>query len=320
MSRNAPQPRRIAVLLAGCLLLGGCGFAVGSNDSSSAGAPEAAVAEPAEGAARSAGAPAQEAAGAPSKEQDAADAALAPDVQLVRTGEITVQVDSLATSVAKVRATAAALGGQVASETTALGQGADVAGAEAGSGEWVAPGQSVVVLRVPVASFEAAMDKVAAVGEERSRSSTSQDVTADLVDLRSREATAQASVTRVRALLAEATSLQDVVLLESELTRREADLEALQARRAALADRAALSTITATLQTPAVEPQDEDSFGSGLRSGWDAFVASTKAVVQVIGALIPWMVVLAAVGWPLVVFVRRRRGARRRPSGQSPAA
>jgi hypothetical protein len=249
--------------------------------------------------------------------------------RVVRTAEVVVQVGQLATSAARVRAAALGLGGVVASEVTtfaatggtasagspAVAGSGDKATATDGTGARPAtPGESVIVLRVPVNSLDSALDKVSGIGKELSRGTASQDVTADLADLGSRVKTQQASVDRIRVLLAKATSMQDIVLLESQLSTREADLEALQARQASLADRADLSTLTVTLRTPevvATEPvTDDGGFLSGLKSGWHAVAASTTVVLTVLGALLPVLVTVAVIGWPVYLLIRRRTGAR----------
>jgi VIT1/CCC1 family predicted Fe2+/Mn2+ transporter len=171
----------------------------------------------------------------------------------------------------------------------------------------------VLVLRVPTDALDRALTFIsgaAGVGRELSRSATAQDVTGDLADLQSRVATQKASVARVRALLAEATSLQQVVSIESEVTKREADLEAAQARQAALAGRADLATLTVDLRTPAVVPApspEPNPFLGGLAGGWHAVTASTSVVLTVLGALLPVAVVVAVLGGPVLWWLRRRR-------------
>jgi hypothetical protein len=177
------------------------------------------------------------------------------------------------------------------------------------------PGQSLLVLRVPEPSLDQALAQIsgpAGVGKELSRSANAQDVTGDLADLQSRVATQRASVERIRALLGKAGSLRDVVLLESEVTKREADLEALEARRAALADRADLATLTVDLRTAAAvvtppEEKKQNAFLEGLNSGWDAVVASMTVILTVLGALLPLAIVLVLVGGPVLWVLRRRR-------------
>ncbi|MGZ4650094.1 MAG: DUF4349 domain-containing protein [Kineosporiaceae bacterium] len=155
------------------------------------------------------------------------------------------------------------------------------------------------------------------------RSATAQDVTADLADLESRVATQRTSVTRVHALLAKASSLQDVVTLEAEVTKRESDLEAAEARRAALADQADLATLTVDLRTPravGVAAQQPNAFLDGLRSGWRALAATTTVILTVLGALLPIVVAVAVVGGPVAWWLRRRRGPSRPAAATSPTA
>jgi hypothetical protein len=262
-----------------------------------------------------------------------------PGLKLVKTADIVVQVDVLKTSAARVRAIAEAAGGGVASETTSYSDQAptptatvasasassDAAGSAKPDPTAVQPGESVLVLRIPVAAMDRTIEQVAAVGTELSRTSSSLDVTADLADLGSRVKTQQASVDRVRALLAKAESLQNIVLLEGELTRRESDLEALEARQAALAGRADMSTLTATLRTPAVKPPaatNDNGFVSGLRHGWRAVAVSTGVVLTVLGAMLPLLVLAALIGGPLWWFLRRRAAGRAKvptpPTSTSP--
>ena len=66
------------------------------------------------------------------------------------------------------------------------------------------------------------------------RSSQSQDVTDAYTDTQARIEPMKDSIARVRALMAKATDLQQIVLLESELTRRQADLDSLHQRLAEL--------------------------------------------------------------------------------------
>jgi hypothetical protein len=248
--------------------------------------------------------------------------------RVVRTAQVVVEANgTLSAAAAKVRALAQSLGGSVANETTTYAGpgGTTPAPGPAGSApradatpapaRTVGPGESVLVVRVPADALDRALTLLTGatgVGKELSRSATSQDVTGDLADLQSRVATQRASVTRVRALLARATSVAQVVSIESELTKRESDLEAAEARQAALADRADFATLTVDLRTPDVvpppPPAQANPFVEGLRSGWHAVAASTAVILTVLGALLPVAVVLAVLGAPVLWWWRRRRG------------
>jgi hypothetical protein len=115
--------------------------------------------------------------------------------------------------------------------------------------------------------------------------------------------------------------LEDVLALEAELTRRQADLESVDAQRAALADLASLATVTVRLTTPedAEIPGPElPPFLQGLEAGWEALLASTDVVLVVLGALLPFAAAGAVVVGSLVLALRLLRG-RRAPAGR-PAA
>ncbi len=74
-----------------------------------------------------------------------------------------------------------------------------------------------------------------------------------IVDTQSRLATMRVSVARVRGFLDNAKDLTQVVTLEAELTRRESDLEALEAQLASLKGSVARSPVQVSLTTqPAV--------------------------------------------------------------------
>ena len=138
-----------------------------------------------------------------------------------------------------------------------------------------------LTLRVPSAVFSSTVERLAKLGPEESRSVQSQEVTESIIDVDARIATQQASVNRVRALLAQANTIGDVVSIESELTKREADLDSLVQRKDKLSGLVALSTITLTLRGPAAPnptptPPDSGGFWGGLKSGWHAFITSAK--------------------------------------------
>ncbi len=173
--------------------------------------------------------------------------------------------------------------------------------------------ESLLTLRVPSSALDRVMEQVGATGTVLARSQSSQDVTSQYVDTRSRVASQTASVERVRALLARAKDLGQIVQIEGELARRQADLESLQAQLRALEDRTALSTLTVSLTPTATAdrptPREDRGFVAGLRSGWTAMLGSLTVLLTLIGALLPFAVVLAAIGVPLLVWLRRQRRA-----------
>jgi hypothetical protein len=218
--------------------------------------------------------------------------------ELVRNAQLSVEVGDPVAAVRQVRTAAASAGGFVTEE-----QSGD-------TGSWL-------VLRVPADALDRLLDEVAGYGRVTARSSQVLDATEQIVDLDARVATQTASVARVRGLLAEATSIGDVVAVESELARREAELDSLTRRLAALRDQVALSTLTVDLRGPgAVPPPDTrpaPGFLDGLAAGWAGLRAIGSAAAAVVGFVLPFLPVLAVLAG-FALLGRRIVRARRTPA------
>jgi hypothetical protein len=173
---------------------------------------------------------------------------------------------------------------------------------------------ATLTLRIPSDRFDQAMGELSKLGKVIRSSQKADDVTEQVVDLDSRIATQRASVDRVRALLARATTVDEIVRIEQELTTREADLESLEQRRQALGGQVALSTVTINVSkstAPPVVQQEAESSGfvAGLSDGWGAFLDAGAVTLQVLGAVLPFLLVLAIPGVPAYRWWRRRRTA-----------
>jgi Domain of unknown function (DUF4349) len=116
--------------------------------------------------------------------------------------------------------------------------------------------------------------------------------------------------------VAQATSLGDILALESEIARREAELESREARQRTLDDSVDLSTVTLTLtaQAATVPGDDELGFLPGLEAGWRGLQAATAVALTIVGGLLPFTVLVLVVGVPLWVMLRRRASARQMPA------
>jgi hypothetical protein len=170
--------------------------------------------------------------------------------------------------------------------------------------------QARLTLRVPSERFTTVVDQVAGLGKAQSRKLSSEDVTDQVVDLDSRINTGQASVNRVRDLMGRTGSISEIVSLEAELSRREADLESLKARKARLDDQTALSTITAVLIGPppaATAAKPATGFLAGLSAGWSAFLASMNVLLTVVGAVLPWVALVGVPAALIGLYLRRTR-------------
>lgn len=315
---NRSTSRRLGVaavlfVLVLAVLLAGCG-AGGSSDGGTASKPVAEGGAPAsvnaEGEERASALSEESASGgttaAPSERTSARVLPLGRDI--VYRGRITVRVRDVARAATRAEDLTLAADGVVFSEQTSVDP------------RRRALGEATLSLRVPPTQFASTLDALGRLGKELGRTRSAQDVTAELADTDSRVRTQERSVARVRALLSEADTIGEVVRVESELARREADLESLQAQLARLRDVTDLASIDVTLVTrgaPAPpEPEDELGFVSGLHGGWDAFVSIVLVALTVLGALLPFAIAALIVGFPAYLLLR----ARRRPAATPPAA
>jgi Domain of unknown function (DUF4349) len=220
--------------------------------------------------------------------------------QVISHASLIIRSSNVGQAMIRAEGIATGAGGYVASENTQ----ADRKGSAR---------TSSLVFRVPSSSFDSTLRALKALGDLESEETSSQDVTADVVDVRSRVASAKATIRRIQLLLGRAQDLGDVIKLESELSSRQSDLEALEARLSYLSDQVAMSTISLTLVTPIAAPApkpDHSGFVGGLRSGWDALVVVLVGAATVAGALLPFLgtaVLLGIPAWLVVRSVNRRR-------------
>jgi hypothetical protein len=312
----------LAAGLVAALTVAGCS-ASGSNDSSAPANKQAAGGGEREagGAADAANPPAAAVAGpqadnkdanpqAPAQTQAQAPAKLVPDDRsIIYTGSINVRVSDVDAKAAEAITLAIAAGGFVAGDNRTVN---------------ASRSEAHLVLRVPSEKFTTTVTQLGHLGKEENRALSTQDVTAEVVDLDARITVAQASVDRVRALLARAQNLNEIVQLESEVSRREADLESLKARQRKLGDLTALSTITAVLLGPdavGAKPakKADTGFLAGLKGSWNALGTSLAALLTLLGVLLPWLI---ALGLPTlaVYWLLRRGGWTRRRDQRAPVA
>ena len=176
-----------------------------------------------------------------------------------------------------------------------------------------------MVLRVPSSAFDEAMQALEDVAVLRSSNRGSEDVTTQVIDTGVRVRAQEASLKRVELLLARAKTLKDIIWIESQLTNRQAELDSLKSQQTWLQDQTSLSTITVDItaqhDAKAEEPDDEPAgFLTGLEEGLDALAGTALVVATVVGALLPFAVVLLVLGVPAWLLLRRRRTPAAQPT------
>lgn len=214
---------------------------------------------------------------------------------------VVLSSDNIQRTVASIMASASALGGGVASSDVNYGN-------DNGLGN---EGFAVLVVKVPPQAVDRLIGGLDDTGEVQSINQSAQDVTEQLVNLDVRIQNARQSVTNVREFMDRTGNLNELVTLEAELTRRQTELEQLEAQQRNIADRVALSTVTIEVIPTAAVPEpvvvdDDDSIADAFRSGWDAFTAVLFAIAFVFAATLPFLIVGLLVSLVLWLAIRRR--------------
>jgi len=223
---------------------------------------------------------------------------------VIRKGNVELRSDDVGKAQFGVENVAKRYFGEVTDEETTTDDDGDVA-------------YTSVVLRIPTERFAAAMEDLKGLetAEFVGANSSENDVTTKLIDTQTRLAAQKRSIARITVLFDRAESIRDIMAIEAELSRRQADLDSLERQAAFLRGQSAMSTITVSIdQIPekkaVTKPKDDDAgFVAGFKAGWDALAAFAVGLATAVGALLPWIVVGAIVGPPLWLLVRaiRRR-------------
>lgn len=184
-----------------------------------------------------------------------------------------------------------------------------------------------LTVRVPAGAVTGLLEALDEIGDVDHVDLSSDDVTGAAQDLDARIHAMTLSVARMEDLLNRASTRQEVLDAEGTLTERQASLESLQSERARMAEQVALSTLRISIWTPpqpvpADEPAPDETdapsgFLGGLAAGWSALLSLLGVVVTVLGVLLPWLVLGAAV---LAAVLGVRRSLRRRAAAPGGAA
>lgn len=305
MTRRTTFGTTIALLAA--LALAGCSGGDDSSSDSAGGSSDEAAADAAPEAAPPAAPEDGEAGAAPAEGGVIATIANAVEGRsIIYTIELSIDTEDVVDAANRATAVATTAGGFVASEQV--------------DGDRMA----VLTLKIPSDGHQQAVSELETLGDVNSRDRGTEDVTQEVVDVASRIESQRASIARIRALLADATQLADVVSIESELATREADLDALLSRQEQLAGLTSMATVTLHLYEKGEEapPQEEDDddrgFLAGLAGGWDAFVTVGGGFLTALGAVLPFAALAALIGIPGYRIVRRRRGQAPAPAPAVP--
>ena len=232
-----------------------------------------------------------------------------PPAMIIRTGDASIQVDSLEDGIAAVRALATRLGGYVAN--TAMQAGKDQAHA------------ATLQLKIPSARFDEALSALRPIGKLESTNVNAEDVGEEYVDVSAQVANGRRLEARLIELLATRTGkLSDVLAVERELARVRGEIDRQEGRLRYLRTHSAMSTLSVTVHEPLPIVGQKGSGGviaESFRQSWRNFVGFVAAFIAALGTLVPLVVLLGLVGYGVVRVARRTKS--QLPQGaEEPAA
>jgi uncharacterized coiled-coil protein SlyX len=270
-----------ATILAATLLFAGCSAGVGNGSTSDEGAGAPMAPEVSGGDAVTDGD------GGFAAEEDARD--------VIVTGSMTVTAeDPIAASRDAVRLVESA-GGRVDGRTEYAPANGDA-------------GSATLILRIPAERLQEVLDDLADLGRADEISTSTSDVTVLVADLESRIATQRGIIDRLNTMFARATTIDELITLETTIAQHQATLEDLEAQQRSTADQVALSTLSLYLRSEAEAPvQEPMDFLTGLATGWGAFVGFFSGLLVALGVLLPWLIAAGIVSAAIVLIVRRNR-------------
>lgn len=176
-----------------------------------------------------------------------------------------------------------------------------------------------LTIRVPSNRFDEVMERLAAMSVRVShRREDAQDITEEYVDLQARLESMEAARDRLRVIMKEAGTVEELLLAEQQLAAREAEIAAIQGRLKYLSQAAQLSKIEISLY-PAASSQPIAARwqpSETAREALEGLVKSAQGAVDIIIyfgiAILPWLVVFGLIVYGVYHIVKRYRGRHHR--------
>lgn len=211
---------------------------------------------------------------------------------VIRTANVSIEVDSLEAAVARVRELAAQFAGYVASTNIMTGK--------------TQLRSARLTVKIPAPRFDESLSGLSPIGQLESVSVEAEDVGEQFVDVSARMENARRLERRFIELLAKRTGrLKDVLDVEQALARVREEIERYEGRIRYLRAHTATSTLSVYVHEPLpiVAATGRGPISEAFRQAWRNFVLLVSFAVQSMGVVIP-LALVALVAW---VLVRRSR-------------
>jgi hypothetical protein len=208
---------------------------------------------------------------------------------IIYTANLTIRTQNVTVAADRATGIVTAAGGYVSSEQSSINR-ADRA-------------RSLVTLqlKIPVTVYPSTLRTLSAVlGTQTALAQHARDVTGQVADVTSRVTSAQDAITQLQALLKRAGTVSSLLSVQEQINNQEAGLEALQAQQRALARETSYATVSVTLlgqhRAAAAAQRKSRGFLAGLGAGWRGLRLAFSWLLTVLGTVLPFALVVIAVG------------------------
>ncbi len=166
-------------------------------------------------------------------------------------------------------------------------------------------------LRIPQERMEAFLAEARGVATVTYENSGGEDITSSYFDTESRLKIYQAQRDRITALLAKADKMEDIISLETELSRLTYEIENLTTQLNRWDDLVSFATVNIDINEipPAMAVASNDSVGTRIREGFNSTLSGIAVFFEnlfvFIVAASPALILIAVIVIVIVVLVRR---------------
>lgn len=205
----------------------------------------------------------------------------------IKTANLAVEVEDVPKSQQMAESIAKAVGGRVESSQKSNDEGS-LASAE-------------LTFRVPVASFETAVNRIRKLGRVLNDALTGEDVTAQVVDTQARLKVMRAEEDQYVELLKATKKIGEVLSVKERLSQVRQEIEGLDAQQKTLRDQAAESTINLSLSEKPKpgKPKQNDNWFEDV---WANAIGGLNGVGRFLGSAAIFLFVFSPIWLPIGLF------------------
>lgn len=208
---------------------------------------------------------------------------------IIKNGEMNLTVLNADRAIDQVTSIAVESGGYIVSAKTWLQDGYKYA---------------TISLGVPSDQFEAVQRQLRALAVQVPIDTASgQDVSDEYVDLQSRLTNLEATSARIRQFLDKATTVEESLKVNAQLTEIEGEIEQVKGRLQYLKDRAAYSTILVNIEQQRPTPTPQPTATPTYWQPGETLSQAGDALAEILRVLIDWLIWLVVVVAPLAIPV-----------------